>query len=116
MRVLKILFLFLFLPLFSVQGQSTDTLYLGKAKEKVPSRAEASYFRIISYSNESKTEGNEKTFFISGEKESENNFLIERTPGFERRNYIGPYTNWFKNGQIQMQINYLAAEKDGKEN
>ena len=115
MRTVFIFLLLVILPYVSVIAQSSDTLYLSKTKDKVLNKKEAIYFRIISYSDTLKTKGIERTFYITGEKESESSFMVERNTDFARRKYYGLSTIWYQNGQMQMQSNYVAGKKEGKE-
>jgi len=114
MRVFIIQFLFLFLPLIHALAQSTDTIYLSKNRKKIEFKADAAYFIVTSYTDAAQTEGSEKTFFITGEKESENSFIVDRTDAFTRRKYTGLSTKWYKSGQIKSQLNYSAGKLEGK--
>ena len=114
MRAIVIFFLLIF-PSILLKGQSVDTLYLSKTKDKVINKKEAIYYRIVSYSDTSKVEGIEKTYYISGKKEAENRFTEERTEFFTRIKYYGLSTKWYENGQMKMQSSFVAGKKEGKE-
>ena len=115
MRAFLIQLLFLFLPLFTVLAQSTDTVYLSRNMQKIKSKKDAFYFSVIGYKDSAKIEGTEKTFLITGEKSSEKSFIVDRTSDVERRHYFGLYTSWHKNGQMELQSNYVAGIKEGKQ-
>ncbi len=66
------------------------------------------------YKNLAKTEVVQRTFYSSGEKESEQAYLIDNTSGFEIWKFVGSSKSWYKNGQLKREQNYIAGKLNGK--
>lgn len=69
---------------------------------------EASYYRIITYNQDGKPEGEVRDYYITGELQSKFT-LIGENPD----RYDGPLTAYFKSGQIRTQQNYYRGVGHG---
>jgi TonB family protein len=117
----KLCIVFLLLCSLTVTGQKT---FLDEYKASVVDSSRAKFYEMVYYGNSNKT-FRKITYAISGEKESEFEFINSPnevgTPylwmlGAPDKKFIknGISKSWNKNGQLLSQSNYVNGKQDGK--
>jgi len=115
MRAFIFSFLLCFFHFNILFAQETDTTYADKDWKKVSSKTDSTafYMTIRHYPDNTKTLQIKKTFFITGEKQSESQYQIDTSKDYELQTPIGLSTCWYKNGQMQQQHNYGTGKQEG---
>jgi periplasmic protein TonB len=116
--------LFLLFSLFYTYSLTGQKVYLDEYKASIVKPTKAEYYVVTDYENNSSS-FKETTFYITGEKESENNYL--KSTGEDATWFIwylgsqsGKFSKdakslrWYKNGQPESEEIFINGKRNGK--
>ena len=111
----KLLAITLFLLPIYIYAQ--DITYIDINEKKVKSKEKAAYYKIIKRDSISPVIKVERTYFLSGKIKKESHLLD--LPDDNGKNKIvskqdGKYKEWYENGQLRKEIDYVKGKYNGK--
>lgn len=91
-----------------------DTIYYNKNWKVTRNKAFASYYRLALYPADPTTTKEFKTYYMSGELQSEGNFIELDKQDDAKSKFNDGYVAYFKNGDVEERRNYLSGKLDGE--
>ena len=104
----------LLLVLVESHAQATDTLYYDNNWKGVENKAFASFYRIISSSND-ETQKCYKDFYITGEVQGEGRYISIDPHDDSLSVFDGEQTMYYKNGLVKTHVNLRKGKAEGIE-
>lgn len=115
MKRIQILLTMLFIVTFPVIGQvKIDTLFYDKNWKGVDNEAFATYYRIIYHSNDSNYCKKFRDFYISGELQSEGEYISIDKYDDSKSVFDGEWINYYKSGKIEQKGNRIGGKQEGE--
>lgn len=105
----KTILLILFL-LSSFITFAQDTTYINSDWEKVSTKNDASYYRIILREPADTNLALESMYYASGQMKSQRYFS-----NYSKKTLDGKYKEWYNEGQLKSEIDYKDGKKNGKQ-
>ncbi|GEO04249.1 hypothetical protein AAE02nite_19130 [Adhaeribacter aerolatus] len=109
MRFLLVIVSYLTLSLSAFS--QTDPEYFGQKFNLLPGKEGAAYYKVTEFTDKGKSSKTEITYFITGEKHAETNFIKTPEGVFFPE---GLAQKWHKNGQLYYTTQYRQGKKEGQ--
>ena len=92
-----------------------DTIYYNKNWKVTKNKQFASYYRLALYPADETTIKEFKTYYMSGELQSEGNFISLDSRDDAKSQFNESMSIYFKNGEVAEKRNYLNGKLDGEQ-
>ncbi len=97
-----------------VPQDRVDTLYYNKSWKVTSNKAFANYYRLALYPADSTAAKEFRTYYMSGELQGEGGFVLLDEKDDARSQFVGTFTTYFKDGQVEQKKTYQAGLLSGE--
>lgn len=98
-----------------VMGQAEmDTLFYDKEWKGVENKAFATYYRVLSHSNDTNFRKQFRDYYITGELQSEGGYIIIDKYDDSKSVFDGEWVNYYKSGKIEQKGNRIRGKQEGE--
>ncbi len=94
--------------------EETDTLFYDRNWKGLEYKTFATYYRVVPQSNDSTTHKPYRTYYITGEIQSDGGYITIDKDDDSKSVFDGEWINYYKSGQIEEKGNRIRGKKEGE--